>query len=93
MIFRILLAIDALAALVIVYFFVIGLGDGSISYFNIHLWLAILAAVVAIIGGVSALHAKGCRRAANVVLLILAVPAALSGLFVFSLIVFQPHWN
>jgi hypothetical protein len=91
--YRILLAIDAVAAAVILYFFAVGLGDGSISSFNMHLWLAILGALVVILGGGVSLHAKGHRRVADVVLLILAIPAALYGLFVLSLIVFQPHWN
>ncbi len=93
MFFRILLGIDAIAAAIILYFFVVGLGDGSISDFNMHLWLGILAALGVVIGGGVALNAKGNRRAANAVLLILAIPTALYGLFVLSLIVFQPRWN
>jgi hypothetical protein len=93
MFFRILLGIDAVAALVVVYFFVIGLADGSVSSFNMQLWLGILAAVAAILGGGVFLNAKRQRIAANLVLLILATPAALYGLFILSIIVFQPRWN
>jgi hypothetical protein len=39
------------------------------------------------------LNAKGQRIAANLVLLILATPAALYGLFMLSIIIFQPRWN
>ena len=84
---------DAIAALVILYFFLIGLADGSVSSFNMELWLGILAAVAAILGGGLLLKAKGQRIAANLVLLILATPAALYGLFVLSVIIFQPRWN
>ena len=38
--YRILLAIDVAAALVAVYFFVVGIGDGSVSSFNIAIWPA-----------------------------------------------------
>lgn len=93
MFFGILLAIDAIAALVILYFFLIGLADGSVSSFNMSLWLGILAAVAAILGGGLLLKAKGQRIAANLVLLILATPAALYGLFFLSIIIFQPRWN
>ena len=93
MFFGILLAIDAVAALVILYFFLIGLADGSVSSFNMQLWLGTLAVVAAILGGGLALKAKGQRVAAHLVLLILATPAALYGLFVLSIIVFQPRWN
>jgi hypothetical protein len=93
MFFRILLGIDAIAAAVVVYFFVIGLADGSVSSFNMQLWLGILAAVAAILVGGFLLNAKGQRIAANLVLLILATPAALYGLFMLSIIIFQPRWN
>ena len=92
MFFRLLLAIDAIAALVILYFFMIGLADGSVSSFNMELWFGILAAVAAILGGGLLLKAKGQRIAANLVLLVLATPAALYGLFFLS-IIFQPRWN
>jgi len=93
MFFGILLAIDAVAALVIVYFFLIGLADGSVSSFNMQLWLGILTAIAAILGGGLLLKSKGQRIAANLVLLILAAPAALYGFFILSIIVFQPRWN
>jgi len=40
--FKILWGIDAVIALVFVYFFVVGLGDGSVSSFNMRLWLSTL---------------------------------------------------
>ena len=43
--FRILFGIDALAAAVVAFFFVWGLSDGSVSAFNILLWLALLGGV------------------------------------------------
>jgi hypothetical protein len=90
---RILLAIDVAVAMVILYFFFIGLADGSVSSFNSTLWLTILAALAAIIGGGAALNANGQRGAAIAVLLILAIPGLLYGLFVLMLIVLQPRWN
>ncbi len=93
MFFWILIGIDALAALVVLYFFVWGLMDGSVSSFNITLWLGLLGALAAILGGGWLLDRSGRRGAANTVLLILAVPAFLFGLFVLGLIVLQPRWN
>jgi len=93
MFFRILLGIDIIAALVIVYFFIVGLGDGSVSSFNMQLWLGILAAVAAVLGGGLFLNAKGQRIAANLVLLILAAPSAFFGLFMLSIIILQPRWH
>jgi hypothetical protein len=91
--YRILLAIDAAAALVAVYFFVVGIGDGSVSSFNIAIWLVLLAGIGGAIGGGVMLNAAGRRRAACSLLAILAVPAFLAGLLILALIVLQPRWN
>ena len=90
---RILLGIDAAAAAVILYFFVIGLADGSVSSFNAGLWAAILLGVAAIVGGGALLNASGKHGLAAALLLVLAIPAALYGLFVLLLIVAQPNWR
>ena len=52
------------AALVALYFFFIGLGDGSVSSFNIAICLALLGGIAAILVGGWMLSAKGQRRAA-----------------------------
>ena len=93
MLVRTLLGVDLLVALVVVYFFVIGLADGSVSSFNMNLWLGLLAAVAGTIGGGWLLNAKGRRGVAIAVLSILAVPGVLYGLFVLLVIVAQPRWN
>jgi hypothetical protein len=92
-VFRLFLVIDAAAALVALYFFFIGLGDGSVSSFNIAIWLALLGGIAAILVGGWMLSAKGQRRAAIGVLAILAVPAFLCGLLIVLMIVLQPRWN
>ena len=91
--FRILFGIDALAAAVVAFFLVCGLSDGSVSAFNILLWLALLGGVGAVLGGGLWLNAYGQRRLANGVLLCLAIPATLIGLFFLSVIILQPRWN
>ena len=91
--YRTLLTIDTIAALIVIYFFFIGLADGSVSSFNIGLWLALLGGLTAIIGGGLVLKKTGRRTAACLVLAILGVPAFLFGLFVLGMIVFQPRWQ
>jgi hypothetical protein len=93
MLVRTLLGIDLLVALVVLYFFVIGLADGSVSSFNISLWLGLLAAVAAAVGGGWLLYANGRRGAAVAALSILAVPGVLYGLFVLLIVIAQPRWN
>ncbi|HME22923.1 MAG TPA: hypothetical protein VKI44_16570 [Acetobacteraceae bacterium] len=91
--FRILLGIDALTAAVVAFFFIWGLSDGTVSDFNILLWLAMLGFVAAILGGGLWLRSRGLLGPAIGVLLILAFPATMIGLFFLALIVLQPDWR
>ena len=88
-----LIGIDALAALVVVYFFFVGLADGSVSSFNGALWFALLAGAAAIVGGGWALQSSGRRGLAAAVLMILALPAVAYALFVALIVITQPRWN
>jgi hypothetical protein len=85
--------IDAVIAAVILYFFFLGLADGSVSNFNIGLWIAILAALSAVIGGSLWLRSAGRKGSATIVLLILAGPGILFALFFIILLITNPRWN
>lgn len=91
--FWFLWGIDALIAAIILYFFFAGLADGSVSMFNIGLWLAIIAALAGVVGGSLWLRSTGRRSLASIVLLILAVPGVLFALFFVVLILSHPRWN
>jgi hypothetical protein len=86
-------AVDALIALVGAYFFFAGLADGSVSSFNIGLWLAILIGLAGVLGGSLWLRQAGHRGFAIVVLLLLAVPGVLFVLFFLALLILHPRWN
>ena len=68
-------------------FFVWGLTDGSVSSFNMLLWLAPISAV----GGI--LRANGRQRIANGLLALLAWPGCLIGFFFLVLSLAQVRWN
>jgi hypothetical protein len=91
--FRILFLIDAATALIVLCFFFIGLSDGSVSSFNMSLWLGILAGIAAILAGGYLLQANGNPRLANLVLALLAIPALLYGAFILLIVIAQPRWN
>lgn len=91
--FWLLLGIDALAAAVVAFFFFWGLTDGTVSSFNIGIWLALVGGVCGVLGGGVALKSAGKLRAAIGILLVLAIPATLMGLFFLLLIILQPRWN
>jgi hypothetical protein len=60
---------------------------------NMSLWLGLLAAVAAVVGGGWMLDTNGKRGAAIAVLLILAVPGLLYTLFILLIVIAQPRWN
>lgn len=91
--FWVLWGFDALIAAVVVFFFMWGVADGSVSSFNIMLWLGILAAVAAIVGLGPLLLRAGQTALATGVLLVLAFPAAMFVLFLLAVVLLQPRWN
>ena len=83
--------VDVVVALIFVYFFFVGLGDGSVSSFNIVLWLLILCVSAAVVGGSLALRASGRTVLAIALVTIVAVPSVLIGLFFLALLATPAH--
>lgn len=84
---------DVLIAAVVVFFFLWGLADGTVSAFNIGLWLAMLAVVAAVVGGGYLMYQAGQTIFATIVLLVLAFPGSMFALFMLALIVLQPDFR
>ena len=84
--------IDALVASIFGYFFLIGIGDGTVSSFNIVLWLGILGSLAGIVGGSLWLR-KRSPVGALILLLVLAIPAILALLFFLVILISNPRWN
>ena len=93
MFFKAMFTIDLLIAGIVVYFFFAGLGDGSVSSFNMSLWLAILVGLAAVLAAGYALRSAGRGALANVVLLVLAVPGALYAFFLVVVVLSGARWN
>ncbi|NBB18909.1 osmoprotectant transporter permease [Runella sp. CRIBMP] len=91
--FWVLWGIDAVISLVVLYFFFIGLVDGSVSSFNMGLWVMILLGIGAIMLGSLWLKSNDYLRIAKIVLGILAVPGLLYALFMLMIIITKPRWN
>ena len=72
-------------ALIFVYFFLVGLGDGSVNSLNIVLWLVILVGWAVVVGGSLALRASGRTVLAVALVTIVAVPSLLIGLLLWLL--------
>ena len=93
MLFRVLWWFDALIAGIVIYFFVAGLADGTVSSFNAGIWTALLLGVTAVMIGSRALRAGGQHKLALLVLLLLAVPGMLAALFLLLVLTTNPRWN
>jgi hypothetical protein len=93
LLFRTFLIVDAIAAAMILFFFMWGLADGTVSSFNILLWMALLGGTAAVLGGGWALKQKRQMAAANVLLAVLAAPTLMFGLFLLVLIASEPDWR
>jgi len=85
--------IDAIVAAIFVWFFFVGLADGSVSSFNIELWIGILMAIAGILGGALWLRSTGRPGLAVPLLLVLAVPSVLYALFILMAVILNPRWN
>ncbi|MBA4852987.1 osmoprotectant transporter permease [Emticicia sp. BO119] len=85
--------IDAIVALIAVCFFFTGLADGSVSSFNIGLWLIMLIVIAAVLSGTLALRSAGNLTLAKILAGLLAVPAFLFFLFFIIIICSGAKWN
>ena len=93
MTFWFLWGVDAVVALIFLTFFFIGLGDGTVSSFNIVLWLGTLGVLGVVVGGSLWLRNAGRMRVAMSLVLALAIPSLLVGLFFLAILIMQPRWN
>jgi hypothetical protein len=91
--FWVLWAVDAVVAAVFVYFFALGIADGSVSAYNIVLWLMILLGLAVVLGGGPLLRAKVHPLAGLALVALLAVPGLLAALLLLVLLIAQPRWN
>lgn len=91
--FWVLWAIDALICAIALFFFLVGVADGSVSSFNLGIWIVLLAALTAVVGGSLWLKAIGRLGLGTLLLLVLAVPGILLALFFLFLIISGPRWN
>lgn len=78
--FLTLWGIDALIALILVYFFFVGLGDGTVSLNNIVLWLILLIGMAAVLLGSYWLFTHQYTVIAILLLSLVTVPSLFYGL-------------
>jgi hypothetical protein len=85
--------IAAIVTGVCLYFFFVGLADGSVSSFNLVLWIGVVAATLGVTGGSLWLRKTSHPVLATVVAMLLGVPGLLAGLLLLILALSHPRWN
>jgi hypothetical protein len=91
--YRLLQGLVVLAEAVLLYFFVTGLGDGSITGSNLLIWIILLGVPTAALIIASHLHRSGNAGLAKLLLAIPAVPALCYGLFVLLIVILAPDFR
>jgi hypothetical protein len=91
--FKLLWVIDAIVALIFLYFFFVGLGDGTVTGRNIVEWIFILAALTGVLWGSIWLRQQKHPYLALALVLILAIPAILFVMYFGMAIAGHERWN
>jgi hypothetical protein len=86
-------SIDAVVATILVGFFIIGIGDRSVSSFNIGLWILILGVALSVVAGSLALRSANHIKTAIAVASAMAIPGFLVGLFFLAILMIPARWN
>ena len=89
--FWILWSFDAAIGAVALYFFFSLGAHGRVGSFNILPWMAILAALAAVVGGSVWLRSAGQHSVA--IVLLLAIPGGLFVLFFLLLLILHPNFH
>jgi ABC-type phosphate transport system permease subunit len=91
--YRLLQILTAGAAAVLLWFFVVGLGDGTVDSANILLWLVLIGIPIGALWLGKWLWSRGDRIAASIILALPAAPALVYGLFVALIVILQPDFR
>ncbi len=91
--FWILWSFDALVAAVVLYFFFVGLGDGSITSRNLGMWLILVAVAAIAVGGGLWLYSTHRYLLAKAILWLFALPGLAYTLFILVALIARPRWN
>ncbi len=81
------LGIDTLICTIAIIFFFVGMADGLVDSNNIGIWVAIFTVLAVVIGASLWLKAVGYPVIGIIVLLVLATPGILYGIFILLVVV------
>lgn len=84
---------DALMALIPIYFFFVGLADGSITARNGGIWALLLGIIGAVLFGSHWLMQHGHLGWAKGVVIVASVPGWIMLLYLLIILIGKPRWN
>jgi hypothetical protein len=84
---------NALIALIPIYFFFVGLGDGSISSRNLGIWLILMLVVAVVLVGPFLLKAAHQMGLAKGLMIVAAIPGILVVLYFIVVMTMNPDWK
>jgi hypothetical protein len=91
--FRILWGFDFVIGVAVIGYFILGLGNGSITAFNIGIWAVLLLLTEGLLWGSRLLYQAGRRKLATTLALLLAIPGIMVLLFFGVLLLSDTRWN
>jgi hypothetical protein len=91
--FYIILAIDTLVPIIAIFYFFVGLADGSVSSRNMLLWIVLLAALVLLWLACLYLYKAGWIKLAWTIAILLGLPAMIGLLYILMIMFGNVRWN
>lgn len=91
--FWFLFGFDALMSLIPIYFFFVGLGDGTITMKNMGIWLIILLVIAGVLFGSHWLMLHDHLALAKGILGFASIPGLIFLLYIAIVIIGKPRWN
>ena len=91
--FKIMWCVDAIASLIILYFFVVGLGDNTVGSRNMGLWMMIVPSITVVMLGSIWLRTHHYNIFANLLLLVIFIPALLFLGYMLVVLLNKGRWN
>ena len=91
--FRVLWGINAILAVVALYFFIDGLKTASNSGSYLQTWLVLLLVLAVALGGSVVLKNNNHMILAKLLLSVIALPGFLYGLWIVIMLIAQPKWQ
>jgi uncharacterized membrane protein len=85
--------LDAVASLIIIYFFIEGLGDNTVSRRNADIWMLLLGSIAVIMLGSIWLRTHHYNVPANLLLLVILIPGLLVLLYLLIALLGKGRWN